>query len=39
VYTLNYEVIPTTGSPPAFTEPSISLWVPSDSCTGFNCSP
>jgi hypothetical protein len=39
VYTLNYEVIPTTGSPPAFTEPSISLWVPSDSCVGANCTP
>ena len=39
VYTLNYEVIPTTGSPPAFTEPSVSLWTPSDSCVGAGCTP
>ena len=39
VYALNYEVIPTaSGDPPAFTEPSISLWAPSDSCTGAGCS-
>ena len=39
VYALNYEVIPTPPNtpPPGFTEPSISLWVPSNSCTGFNC--
>ena len=38
VYALNYEVIPMAGgSPPGFTEPSVSLWVPSDSCTGAGC--
>jgi hypothetical protein len=40
VYALNYEVIPTaSGSPPALTEPSVSLWVPTDSCTGAGCTP
>jgi len=40
VYALNYEVIPTaSGQPPGFTEPSVSLWVPSSSCTGHGCTP
>ncbi len=40
LYTLNYEVIPTaSNTPPGFTEPSISLWVPNDSCVGANCTP
>jgi hypothetical protein len=38
VYALNYEVIPMAGGAPPFTEPSISLWVPSKSCTGAKCS-
>jgi hypothetical protein len=38
VYALNYEVIPTVAGPPGFTEPSISLWAPSSSCTGAGCS-
>jgi len=39
LYALNYEVIPVQGGgTPGFTEPSISLWVPSNSCTGVNCS-
>ena len=39
VYALNYEVIPVQeGGAPGFTEPSVSLWVPSNSCTGANCS-
>ena len=38
VYALNYEVIPTvSGTPPPRTEPSVSLWVPKNSCTGANC--
>jgi len=40
LYALNYEVIPVQGGgTPGFTEPSISLWVPNNSCTGVNCSP
>jgi hypothetical protein len=37
VYTLNYEVLarPT----PGLAEPSVSLWVPSRSCIGANCTP
>jgi hypothetical protein len=39
LYALNYEVIPVQGGgTPGFTEPSISLWVPSNSCVGVNCS-
>jgi regulatory LuxR family protein len=39
VHALNYAVIPMAiGGPPAITEPSISLWAPSDSCTGAGCS-
>jgi len=38
IYALNYEVIRTaSGLAPGFTEPSVSLWVPSDSCTGAGC--
>ena len=34
VYTLNYEVLQ---SPAGNAEPSVSLWVPSNSCVGANC--
>ncbi len=37
VYTLNYEVLPLSG--PGRTEPTVSLWVPSQSCTGADCVP
>src|SRR5262249_15940105 len=37
VYTLNYEVLQLPG--PGITEPTVSLWVPTDSCTGANCMP
>jgi hypothetical protein len=38
LYALNYEVIPMLGGgTPRRTEPSISLWAPSNSCTGANC--
>ena len=40
LYSLNYEVIVAPGgSPPGFTEPSVSLWTPTDSCTGAGCMP
>jgi hypothetical protein len=35
VYTLNYEVLHLPG--PGITEPTVSLWVPTNSCTGANC--
>ena len=34
VYTLNYEVLQSTSGR---AEPSVSLWVPTNSCVGFNC--
>ncbi len=37
VYTLNYE--PLALSAPGIVEPSVSLWVPSNSCVGVNCTP
>ena len=38
LYALNYEVIPVlSGGTPAFTEPSVSLWQPTDACIGVNC--
>ena len=36
VYALNYE---TLVQPKGLAEPSVSLWVPSSSCTGVNCTP
>jgi hypothetical protein len=39
LYALNYEVIPVQGGgTPGFTEPSISLWQPNNSCVGAGCS-
>jgi hypothetical protein len=35
VYTLNYEVLQLPGN--GITEPTVSLWVPTGSCTGANC--
>ncbi len=37
VYTLNYEVLQLPG--PGITEPTVSLWVPTQSCTGAGCMP
>lgn len=37
VYTLNYE--PLVLSAPGIVEPSVSLWAPSNSCVGVNCTP
>lgn len=37
VYTLNYEVLPLAA--PGLTEPTVSLWVPTQSCTGAGCTP
>ena len=37
VYTLNYEVLQLPG--PGITEPTVSLWVPTQSCTGAGCAP
>ena len=37
VYTLNYEVLQLPG--PGITEPTVSLWVPTDSHTGANGRP
>jgi hypothetical protein len=37
VYTLNYEVLQLPG--PGITEPTVSLWVPTDSHTGANSTP
>jgi hypothetical protein len=37
VHTLNYEVLHLPG--PGITEPTVSLWVPTNSCTGANCMP
>jgi hypothetical protein len=36
VYSLNYEVLQSSSGE---AEPSVSLWVPTNSCTGFNCTP
>lgn len=37
LYTLNYEPLAPSG--PGIVEPTVSLWVPTQSCSGVNCVP